>query len=372
MTYRHWIWQQAEWPHFSWDDGTLRDLLARIRMKQGRLIGMMSGVGFDVQTAASVDTMVEDVIRSSEIEGVILNADRVRSSIAMRLGLPTEGLPVPDHYTEGVVQVMMDAVRNAQHPLTEERLFGWHCALFPTGHSGPYKIRTGTWRSGEESMQVVSGAMGHEKVHYEAPPSDAVPTEMQTFLDWVNAEPGIDPVLKAAIAHLWFVSIHPFEDGNGRITRTITDMLLARADEMPQRFYSMSAAIMQNRKAYYDVLEATTSGGIDITQWLMWFLQTLEQAVDNSMVKTQRVLKKALFWQRNREVVLNERQVKVVNRLWDGFEGNLTSGKYAKMTHTSQPTAFRDIENLIAKGILRKAEGGGRSTHYELVEDSDQ
>ena len=368
MAYNHWIWQQPEWPQFRWDDTQVRDLLARIRMKQGQLVGMMSSLGFDLQTTASLDNMVEDVIRSSEIEGVILNADRVRSSIAQHLGLPTEGLPYPDHYTEGIVQIMLDAVRNASALLDDERLFGWHCALFPTGHSGYYKINAGAWRTGEKPMQVVSGAMGKEKVHYEAPPSTAVPHEMQRFLDWVNAESTLDSVLKAAIAHLWFVCIHPFEDGNGRLTRTITDMLLARADGLPHRFYSMSAAVMQNRKTYYEVLEQTSSGSNDITQWLVWFLHTLEQALDTSMQKAQRTVQKALFWQRNREVVMNERQVKIVNRLWDGFEGKLTSGKYARITHTSQPTAFRDIEDLIQKGILRRATEGGRSTNYELIE----
>lgn len=369
MAHNIWIWQQPEWPNFRWDSSAIATLLPRVRAKQGKLVGTMSGLGFDMQNNASLETMVEDVVRSSEIEGVLLNADRVRSSIARHLGVEIEGLPEPDHYTEGIVQVMMDAVQHAEKPLTAERLFDWHAALFPTGRSGAYKIIVATWRVGEEPMQVVSGPMGKETVHYEAPASSDVPHQMQLFFDWINAEPTVDPVLKAAIAHFYFVAIHPMDDGNGRLTRTITDMLLARADGMPHRFYSMSAAILKHKNKYYEILEHTSRGDVDITEWLVWFLETLEGAIDDAQTKVERIVRKALFWQKHREVVMNERQLKIVNRMWDGIEGKMSSGKYAKMAHTSQATAFRDIEELIEKGILRKAEEGGRSTNYELIEE---
>jgi Fic family protein len=332
-------------------------------------MGLMQGVGFNVQNATSLDVMVEDVLRSSEIEGELLNADRVRSSIARHLGLSTEGLPEPDHYTEGVVQVMLDAVRNSNKPLTHERLFNWHAALFPTGRSGMYPITVAAYRVGIEPMQVVSGAMGREKVHYEAPPSDLVPSMMDEFLAWVNGEQNIDPILKAAIAHLWFVAIHPFDDGNGRITRTITDMLLAKADGMPHRFYSMSAEILRDRKGYYDALEKTTTGTMDITVWIEWFLQTLRSAILSSEATVKRVVAKSSFWQRNREVAMNERQIKVINMLWDGFDGKLNTSKWAKITKTSQATALRDISDLVDKGVLVVANEGGRSTNYLLKED---
>jgi Fic family protein len=271
---------------------------------------------------------------------------------------------MPDHYTEGVVQVMLDAVQQAKLPLTEQRLFNWHAALFPTGRSGIIPITVAAWRQGEEPMQVVS----EEKIHYEAPPSNDVPRQMQLFLDWFNSEPTIDPVLKAAVAHLWFVNIHPFEDGNGRLTRTLTDMLLVRADGTRQRFYSMSAAILRDRKNYYDILEYMGKHGMDITQWILWFLQTMENAIDTAIEKTQRVIRKSIFWQAKRSVTLNERQIKVINRLWDGFEGKLNTSKWAKMTKTSTATALRDIQDLVNKGILRRTEEGGRSTNYELIE----
>ena len=359
------IWQQPTWTEFKW----LITLLSEVRNLEGSIMGLMQGVGFNVQNATSLDVMVEDVLRSSEIEGELLNADRVRSSIARHLGLSTEGLPEPDHYTEGVVQVMLDAVRSSNKPLTHERLFNWHAALFPTGRSGMFPITVAAYRVGIEPMQVVSGAMGREKVHYEAPPSDVVPSMMDEFLDWVNGEQNIDPILKAAIAHLWFVAIHPFDDGNGRITRTITDMLLAKADGMPHRFYSMSAEILRDRKGYYDALEKTTTGTMDITVWIEWFLQTLRSAILSSEATVKRVVAKSSFWQRNREVAMNERQVKVINMLWDGFDGKLNTSKWAKITKTSQATALRDISDLVDKGVLVVANEGGRSTNYLLKED---
>lgn len=299
---------------------------------------------------------------------MILDTERVRSSVARHLGIPTEGLPDPDHYTEGVVAVMIDAVRNAHERLTDERLFGWHAALFPTGRSGLYKITVADWRQGDEPMQVVSGAMGHEVVHFEAPPSGAVPTMMNEFMEWINDDQvGIDAILKAAIAHLWFVAVHPFDDGNGRLSRTITDMLMTRADGMPHRFYSMSKSICQNRKGYYAALEATTVGDVNITKWLQWFVQTLRLSLTEALETTTRTVKKAQFWQKHRNLPMNERQTKIVNMLWDGFEGNLTNAKWAKITKTSSSTALRDIQELVAHGVLMTSDSGGRSTNYELV-----
>ena len=363
------IWQQPTWAEFTWDNDKLITLLSEVRNHEGRILGLMDGLGFGIQNSTSLDVMVEDVLRSSEIEGELLNADRVRSSIARHLGIETEGLPEPDHYTEGVVQVMLDAVRNSNEPLTHKRLFNWHAALFPTGRSGMYPITVAAYRTGPEPMQVVSGAMGREKVHYEAPASEFVPAMMDEFLRWINGEQGIDPILKAAVAHLWFVAIHPFDDGNGRITRTITDMLLAKADGMPHRFYSMSAEILRERKGYYAALEKVTTGTTDITTWLDWFLQTLRSAILRSEKMVQRVVRKSLFWQQHREVRMKERQVKIVNMLWDGFEGKLTTSKWAKISKNSQATALRDVSDLVEKGVLIAADAGGRSTNYLLKDD---
>ena len=368
MKNTYWIWQYDEWPHFCWNNDSLIASLARVREKQGRLLGLMDGLGFDVQNTSSLEVMTEDVLRNSEIEGLRLNAEHVRSSVARHLGLDIGGLSHLDHYTEGVVQVMMDAVQQADNPLTEQRLFNWHAALFPSGRSGITPITVAAWRTGKEPMLVVSGAMGKEKIHYEAPPSDDVPCQMQQFMQWFNSEPTTDPVLKAAIAHLWFVNIHPFDDGNGRLTRTLTDMLLARADGSPRRFYSMSAAILRDRNNYYDLLEYMGKHGLDITRWLLWFLQTMGNAIDTAIEKTQRAIHISLFWQKHSTIALNERQIKVINRLWDGFEGKLNTSKWAKMTKTSAATALRDIQDLVDKGILCRTEEGGRSTHYKLVE----
>lgn len=367
------IWQYPEWPSFTWNDSRLISLLSEVRNLEGKIQGMMDGLGFDVQSMTALNVMTEDVLRSNEIEGVILNSDKVRSSIARHLGIDTAGLPQPDHYTEGVVQIMMDAVTNCNKPLTPERLFNWHAALFPTGRSGMYPITVGAYRTGGEPMQIVSGAMGKEKVHYEAPPSDVVPDMMTDFLRWINSDNTvIDPVLKAAVAHLWFVAIHPFDDGNGRLTRTITDMQLAKADGFPLRFYSMSAEILREKKAYYEILEHTTSNSTDITEWLEWFLNTMKSSILRAKETVKRVVCKSSFWQRHREIPMNERQVRVVNMLWDGFTGKLTSSKWAKITKTSQATALRDITDLIEKGILTAAADGGRSSNYLLKDDADQ
>ena len=295
-----------------------------------------------------------------------MNSDQVRSSVARHLGIETEGLPEADHYVDGVVQLMIDATQNYAQPLTNERLFNWHAALFPTGRSGAYKITVADWRQGSDPMQVISGAMGKEKIHYQAPDSDNVPYQMKLFLDWVNDEQRIDPVLKAAIAHLWFVTIHPFDDGNGRIARTIMDLFLARADEMPHRFYSMSAEIRKQRKEYYEILEKTQKGKLDITNWLEWFLDCLNTALLDTEKTISTILQKAAFWDKHR-VPMNERQIKMVNLLWDGFNGKLTSSKWGKITKCSADTALRDIQDLIGKGVLRKTNEGGRSTNYELA-----
>lgn len=367
------IWQYPEWPSFTWNDSRLISLLSEVRNLEGKIQGMMDGLGFNVQSMTALNVMTEDVLRSNEIEGVILNSDKVRSSIARHLGIDTAGLPQPDHYTEGVVQIMMDAVTNCNKPLTPERLFNWHAALFPTGRSGMYPITVGAYRTGGEPMQIVSGAMGKEKVHYEAPPSEVVPDMMTDFLTWINSDNTvIDPVLKAAVAHLWFVAIHPFDDGNGRLTRTITDMQLAKADGFPLRFYSMSAEILREKKAYYEILEHTTSNSTDITEWLEWFLNTMKSSILRAEETVKRVVSKSSFWQRHREIPMNERQVKVVNMIWDGFTGKLTSSKWAKITKTSQATALRDITDLIEKGILIAAADGGRSSNYLLKDDADQ
>ena len=347
--------------------------MSEVRNREGVIKGMMSGLGFNIQSRTALDTMTEDILRSNEIEGVILNSDRVRSSIARHLGIDTSGLPQPDHYTEGVVQVMMDAVRNNDKPLTHERLFNWHAAMFPTGRSGIHPITVGAYRTGSEPMQIVSGAMGKEKVHYEAPPSDAIPAMMNKFVSWVNSDNStIDPVLKAATAHLWFVVIHPFDDGNGRLARTITDMLLAKADGLPLRFYSMSSEILREKKSYYTILEKTTTGTTDITAWIEWFLQTMSYALNRTEITVKRIIKKSSFWQQYRNAAMNERQVKIVNMLWDGFTGKLTSSKWAKITKVSQATALRDITDLINKGILVPAADGGRSTNYLLNDNTDE
>lgn len=361
------IWQREDWPQFRWNKDYVNVRLSSVRYAQGSLAGKLGAMGFHISSNAMLNAMADDVVASSEIEGVVLNREEVRSSVARHLGLETEGLPVASHYIEGVVEVMMDAVRNVAEPLTAERLFGWHAALFPTGRSGAWKIVVADWRQSTEAMQVVSGPMGKEKVHFQAPDSKDVPRLMDDFLRWVNDDQQLDLVIKAAIAHLWFVTIHPFEDGNGRLTRTITDMLMTRADQMPHRFYSVSAEILQRRNQYYDVLESTQNGNMDITDWLMWFLDTVERAIENADGKVSAIMDKTRFWDANEQMEMNDRQRKLVNRLLDGFEGKLTTGKWAKIAKCSPDTALRDIQDLIQKGVLRKNDAGGRSTSYELI-----
>lgn len=360
------IWQRKGWPHFDWNIEQISYKLARIRHLQGHLIGVMSMAGFDLKKITELEALSNDIVNSSEIEGEFLDKAQVRSSVARHLGLEIDGLPDADRYIDGVVQLMMDATENYQEPLTEERLFGWHSALFPTGRSGMFKITVGNWRQGDEPMQVVSGPMGRERIHYEAPNSSNVAAEMKLFLEWCNQQEAIDPVIKAAIAHIWFVTIHPFDDGNGRITRTITDLFLTMADELPQRFYSMSAEIRKRKKQYYEILEKNQKGDLDITDWLEWFLDCLESALLETRQVVANIMKKASFWDHHRTTPMNERQIKIVNMLWDGFEGKLTTSKWAKIAKCSSDTALRDIRDLLDKQVLRKTDEVGRNTNYEI------
>jgi Fic family protein len=356
------------WPKFKWSHQDLAEQLAAVRHRQGRLLGRMEALGFDLRAEAVLETLTEDVLKSSEIEGEILDKDQVRSSIARRLGMDIGALAPADRHVEGVVEMMLDATQNYRVPLSDERLFAWHAALFPTGRSGMTKIVIGAWRDDRSGgMQVVSGPFGREKVHYEAPGAARLAAEMTAFLDWFNSDTPLDPVLKAAIAHLWFVTVHPFDDGNGRIARIIADVALARSEGSPQRFYSMSAQIRLERKDYYVILEATQKGGLDITAWLRWFLACLDRAFDGAEGILANVLQKARFWEALAGQPLSERQRMVVNRLLDGFEGKLTSSKWATLTKTSPDTALRDINDLVARGILVKDEAGGRSTSYSLA-----
>ena len=358
----------ADWPKFHWSHETLASRLAAVRHHQGRLIGRMEGLGFQLRAEAVLQSLTEEILKSNEIEGEVLDREQVRSSIARRLGMDIGALAPVDRNVEGVVEMMLDATQNYAALLTKARLFDWHAALFPTGRSGMTKIRVGAWRDGKSGpMQVVSGPVGRERVHYEAPAAPLVEREMRAFLAWFNDRDSVDPVLRAAIAHLWFVTIHPFDDGNGRIARAIADMALARSEQSPQRFYSMSAQIRIERKAYYDILEATQKGDLDITAWIEWFLGCLDRAFDGAEIILASVLMKARFWERHAGVTLQDRQRLVLNRLLGGFEGKLTSSKYAKLAKCSQDTASRDIDDLIAHGILTKDQAGGRSTSYSLT-----
>ena len=362
------IYQKDNWPNFTWKTEHVINMLSEARNLQGRLIGKMQLLGFDLRNEALLDNLTLDVLKSSEIEGEILNPEQVRSSIARKLGMEIAGSVDSDRDVDGVVEMMLDTTQNCFEPLTTERLFDWHAALFPTGRSGMYKITVADWRKDSTGpMQVVSGAMGKEKVHFQAPDSKLVEKEMLLFLDWFNNYDRIDQVIKAAIAHVWFVTIHPFEDGNGRITRALSDMILARADKSNQRFYSMSAQIRKERKRYYEILEKTQKGDLDITEWIKWFLQCLINALISTDSILKQVLFKADFWNKHSKSIINESQRKLINKLLDGFDGKLTSSKWAKITKCSKDTAIRDINDLINKNILRKEAAGGRSTNYELV-----
>jgi len=361
------IHERKEWPELGWNQAKLADLLAEVRHLQGRLLGRMEVLGFGLREEATLQTLTQDVTKTSEIEGEKLDAEQVRSSIARRLGMDIgAGLKI-DRNVEGVVEVTLDATRKHNAPLTQERLFAWHAALFPTGRSGMQRITVGGWRTEASGpMQVVSGPIGREWVHYEAPAYDQLKKEMAHFFKWFNAASETDLVIKSALAHFWFVTIHPFDDGNGRIARAIADMLLARSEKSAQRFYSMSAQIQRERKEYYDVLENCQKGSLDITPWIEWFLNCLKHAIAASGKTLEAVLVKAHFWKAHAGESFNERQRTIINRLLDGFEGKLTSSKWAKLTKCSQDTALRDISDLLNRRILAKDEAGGRSTSYEL------
>ena len=385
------IWQASDWPNWRFDLAALAEPMAEVSRAQGLLIGRLADVGMALRDQASLAALTEDVVKTSEIEGEQLNVESVRSSIARRLGVDIGALAPVDRHVEGVVEMVLDATANCQVPVSRERLFGWHAALFPTGYSGLSRIKVGGWRDDTSGpMQVVSGPIGRQRVHFEAPPADRLEDETSRFLDWLNGTSNEPPLLKAGLGHLWFVTLHPFDDGNGRIARAIGDLLLARADGSPQRFYSLSAQIQRERNAYYDILERTQKnlpganfrgspeGGrhrdvpdnrsMDVTEWLAWFLDTLHRAVDQAQHTLDAVLTKARFWQRWATTPLNERQVKLLNKLLDGFEGKLTSSKWAAIAKCSPDTALRDINDLLMRGVLRKSNAGGRSTSYELNE----
>ena len=360
------IHEEADWPSFRWQPEGLVEPLAAMRHRQGRLLGRMSALGFDLRQEAVLGTLTEDVVKSSEIEGESLDAGQVRSSVARRLGMDTGGLLHVDRNVEGIVELMLDATGNYEQPLSEERLFDWHASLFPTGRNNMGRITVGGWRTGP--MEIVSGALGRERVHFEAPSEKRVAEEMQAFLDWFNAPADTDEVLKAGLAHLWFVTVHPFDDGNGRIARAIADMALARSEGSPQRFYSMSSQIMKERRAYYDVLERTQQGTTDVSEWMHWFVGCLGRAIDGAETALTAVLAKARFWERIADTSINERQRTAINHLLDDFRGKLTTSQWARMAQCSQDTALRDITDLMEHGILVRGPQGGRSTSYGLAD----
>jgi len=359
------IYEHKNWTEFSWQDKAINAIFGEVRLMQGKIIGQMNALGFSAKEEATLTALTLDVVKSSEIEGELLNYEQVRSSIARRLGINTAGLVPSNRHIEGVVEMMLDATQHHTLSLSEKRLFGWHAALFPTGYSGPYEIEVARYRTGE--MQVISGAMGKEKVHYEAVKPELVKKEMDKFLDWFNNENCLDPVLKAAIAHFWFIIIHPFDDGNGRIARAITDMLLARAEGSGERFYSMSSQILAERKRYYEVLQKVQHSSGDITEWLDWFMHCLKNAMLTTENTTHKILRKAEFWKLHEHTPINERQRLILNKLFDDFEGKLQTSKWAKIAKTSTDTALRDIKDLVEKGILQQTEEGGRNANYELV-----
>lgn len=366
------IHELPEWPHFSWNADALSASLAAVRHKQGKHLGKMEILGFDLRKEASLIALTDEVVKSSAIEGENLDTEEVRSSIARRLGLDVAGLPTPGRVVEGVVEMTLDATRNFARPLTAERLYDWHAALFPTGRSGMQRIIVGAWRDDKEGpMQVVSGPIGKERVHFRAPDATIVEREMERFLNWFSRPSEIDPVLKAAVAHLWFVTIHPFEDGNGRIARAIADMLLSQADKSEDRFYSMSSGIEAERKEYYIQLESAQRGSLDITSWLAWFLGCLDRAIEAADMSLASVLDKAKLWQRINTEPVNERQREVINRMLDDWKGHMNTSKYASIAKCSKDTALRDIRGLLDRGVLVKNEGSGRSTSYRLADPDE-
>ena len=363
-----WMYEHQNWPDFTWDAKALASRLADIRHRQGRLLGRMEGLGFELKREASLNTLTNDVVKSSAIEGEKLNLEEVRSSIARRLGIDIAGLIPASRDVEGAVEMMLDATQQFSKPLTKDRLFDWHAALFPTGRSGMHKITVGDWRTIDAGpMQVISGPIGKKKVHFEAPGADRLEKEMTTFLAWLASEDDTDPVIRAGIAHLWFVTIHPFEDGNGRIARAISDMTLACADGTHERFYSLSSQIEAERKHYYDQLEAQQRATPDITEWLSWFLDCLGHAIDNAETTLGNVLFKARLWDMINQKPVNDRQRLIINRmLEDDFEGFMNTSKYARLAKCSNDTALRDIQELKERGIFIQNPGGGRSTSYRL------
>jgi len=359
------IYQQNEWPDFTWNSEKLLPLLGKVRSLQGKLIGSMQSLGFDLQNEANLETLTLDVIKSTEIEGEILIPDQVRSSLARRLGMDISDLVYSERNVDGIVDMMLDAIKNYKKPLTLERLKDWHCAMFPTGRSGAYKILVGTLRNDSTGpMQVVSGAIGKEKIHFQAPDANLLSNELEKFLEWFNNENTLDPVIKSGIAHLWYITLHPFEDGNGRMARALTDMLLTRSDGISQRYYSMSSQIRLERKEYYDILEKVQKGSLDISNWLQWFLNCLYTSIKASDLLLEKVLFKHKFWMKYADVIKNDRQKKLLNMLMDNFKGKLNTSKWAKINKCSTDTALRDIQDLVEKDILEKEPGGGRSTSY--------
>lgn len=361
------IYNNPNWPNFEWNSEKLLPLLSLVRNKQGLLIGKMSVLGFDLRNEANLQILTQEIVKSTEIEGEVLDKEQVRSSVARRLGLEISGLVNSERNVDGIVDLMLDAITNYDKELSKERLFSWHASLFPEGRSGMYNIKAGSWRDDSTGpMQVVSGALGKEKVHYQAPPAETLEKEMQQFIRWFNLNQKEDFVLKTAVAHLWFVTVHPFEDGNGRISRALSDMLLARSDEQTNRFYSMSTQIRKERNSYYEILEKTQKGAMDITNWLEWFLNCLLHSIENSEKLLEKIIFKHSFWIKHTGLTINDRQRKVLNLLMDDFEGALSTTKWAKIGKCSQDTALRDIQDLMEKGILMKSPQGGRSTNYEL------
>jgi Fic family protein len=351
------IYEQKSWTNFSWYDKVINAIFGEVKLMQGKIIGQMNALGFSAKEETTLTALTLDVVKSSEIEGELLNYEQVRSSIARRLGINIAGLVPSSRHIEGIVEMMLDATQRYSLPLTEKRLFGWHAALFPTGHSGPYEIEVGKYRTGE--MQIVSGAMGKEKVHYEAVKPKLVKAEMDKFLDWFNNDNQLDPVIKAAVAHFWFIIIHPFDDGNGRIARAITDMLLAYAENSGERFYSMSSQIWVESKRYYEVLQKVQHSTGDITEWLEWFLHCLKNGILATENTTQRILQKAEFWKLHENAAINERQRTILNMLFDGFDGKLQTSKWAKITKVSTDTALRDIKDLIGKASCKNPRKAG-------------
>jgi Fic family protein len=361
------IYEYNQWTEFTWDEKQISMILGKVRHLQGKIFGQMGALGFSIKEERILSTLTLDVLKSSEIEGEILNYEQVRSSIAKRLGLEYAGIVHVERNVEGVVEMMLDATQRYDKALNQERIYGWHAALFPTGWSGIHRIETGCYRDGE--MQIVSGPMGKERIHFQAPSPNVVKKEMDAFLDWFNQETRIDGVLKAAITHLWFIIIHPFDDGNGRIARAMSDMLLARSEDSSQRFYSFSNQILSEKKDYYEILEKVQHSSGDITEWLDWFLNCLYRALINTEETLKRVLQKSDFWDKHKETILNSRQRLMLNKLLDGFDGKLKTSKWAKITKCSADSALRDIKDLIEKKVLKQEESGGRSTNYELIID---